>query len=500
MKKILATPLFVLSGLLGLSAALADDADISALSDEATQILLLQDDSKFEAQKAQISEKYADVLKTDAEDEEVGDVERESKENWKPVLPNDVVKRDDSVPTAPKTDKVLSTEASASELERVAVPPKFSAEAIKFDPNSAGLVDAAMIAPSETSVAPRLFSGNLLSTWQDGFMREGRAMQLNQAWLTAERKAKSERGRFDWGGRVDANFGTTVLQSLGDRGFDGKWGISGDGYAASIYQAYGEIATGRLTTKVGKFATLLEYESTNAIHGGFNTHTYAKEHEPETHSGVLFEYRATEKFALKFGLTTGSDVSLENRRGDSGFLFGVGWELSDRVEFEYASVLDQVHSAVGENRALLSEGYYELGGVSIGDHNDYLQTVSLRMKATDRLTLGVVNDYGVMSDRAEHLSRYSQFGIGNYLSYAHNDQLSSNVRYEYYFQRLGSSGKPAGTNGAVEQHCHDLSYGLVYKPFENVLIRPEVRYDWIQEADGAREKGFTGGVSCGMTF
>jgi len=498
--------MFTVAGLLTLGGVCAEDVDGRAISGGATEVLLLQEASSFDEQEAQISAKYGELLSTEDEDEiseenvaeEVGRSEFEG--DLKPILSNNTAKPQDSVPNVLQTGKSLSNEASTSSSVSSSTDPQFVAVATTLEPSAVGLVDGSVVAPVESATAPKWFSGNLVSTWEDGFAHVGPAMQLNQAWLSAERKARAGRGQIDFGGRVDATFGSTVLQSLGDRGFDGKWGITGDGYGASIYQAYGELATGRLSMKVGKFATLLEYEPTNSVHHGFNTHTYAKEHEPETHSGVLFEYRATEKFALKFGLTAGSDVSFENRRGDSGLLFGVGWELSERIELEYAGVLDQVHSAVGENRALLSEGYYELGGVSIGDHNDYLQTCSFKLKATERLTYGFVHDWGVMSDRAKRLSRYSQLGLGFYVSYAHNDMLTSNLRYERYSQRLGSGGKPAGRDERVEQFCHDLSYGLVYKPTEQLFIRPEVRYDWIQEPGKEYEYGLTGGVGCGLSF
>jgi hypothetical protein len=110
-----------------------------------------------------------------------------------------------------------------------------------------------------------------------------------------------------------------------------------------------------------------------------------------------------------------------------------------------------------------------------------------------------------MSDRATRDPRYGQFGVANYLSYALTDRLTLAARYEYYTQWLKDAGKQPGAAGDMEQRCHDVSFGMVYRPIESFFIRPEARYDWIETGDfknnaTGTEDGFTGSVSCGFVF
>ena len=356
----------------------------------------------------------------------------------------------------------------------------------------------------EEAEADKLISGSFVGGWADGFWNEGNNWSLTQAWLTSEKTVDPNKGGLDLGYRVDALFGTNILQS--EDGLDYKWGVSGDGYGASLFQAYGQLGWGKLSLKGGKFGTTLGYESVDESTDDFNTHTHMFDHEPTSHTGGLFTYQLTEAFYLDFGMVSGINNSFSNRRGDSGFLFGAGWQIAENVEVTYAGVLSQVHSILGENRAATSYGYYDdLFGVPVGDNNEYLQTVAATIGLSDRLSYAIASNYGTMSDRATRDPRYGQFGVANYLSYALTDRLTLAARYEYYTQWLKDAGKQPGAAGDMEQRCHDVSFGMVYRPIESFFIRPEARYDWIETGDfknnaTGTEDGFTGSVSCGFVF
>lgn len=154
----------------------------------------------------------------------------------------------------------------------------------------------------------------------------------------------------------------------------------------------------------------------------------------------------------------------------------------------------QVHSALGANRAAQSFGYYDLGGVSIGDQNEYLQSVTVNLGLSDKLSYSFTTNYGTMEDRATRTQRYSQFGLANYLTYKHTDNVSSNLRYEYYTQQL--EGNNLDTN---DGNYHDITYTVNYMPTENMFILPEIRYDWVDEL-GAKDNGVTGAVGFGVLF
>lgn len=356
----------------------------------------------------------------------------------------------------------------------------------------------------EAPEANKLFSGSIVGSWADGFGQTGDRWTMNQVWLTSEREVSGDPGRIDLGYRVDALFGTNNLQS--SDGFDGKWGVSGDGYCASLYQAYGQIGFGKLSLKGGKFGTTIGYESVDASANPFATHSHMFNHEPTTHTGGLFTLQATDTFSIDVGLISGIDNSFDNRRGDTGFLFGANLDLAENFSISYASELTQNHSELGENRLGCSWGYYDdLFGLPIGDSDEYLQTVTASVGLTDKFNYAFVSNYGCMSDRATHTNRYSQLGFANYFTYDITCCLKAAVRYEYYTQWLADEGKTLGTTGEARQNIHDVSFGLTYKPVEHIFILPEIRYDWVETGDikgknSVKDDGVTGAVACGFVF
>ena len=358
--------------------------------------------------------------------------------------------------------------------------------------------------PSAPPESGKLISGSIVGSWADGFGQGGDAWQMNQVWLTSEKVYDAKRGTLDLGYRVDALFGTNILQSAD--GFDGKWGVSGDGYGASIFQAYGQLGYGMLSVKAGKIGTVVGYESVDASANPFATHSHMFMHEPATHTGGLFTLAPTDTFSLDFGMVSGIDNSFDNRRGDSGFLFGAHLDLAENFSLSYGGSLAQVHSELGENRLGTSFGYYEelLLGIPIGDSDEYLQTITAEMQFTDKFSYAFTTNYGVMSDRANHDSRYGQLGFANYFNYQMFDQLSAHVRYEYYTQWLDDAGRPEFLR-EMRQNIHDVSFSLLYKPCESLFILPEVRYDWIETGNvkdnlTIKADGVTGAVACGVVF
>lgn len=357
---------------------------------------------------------------------------------------------------------------------------------------------AAEAIPEEAAVEEpeKWLSGNVVGYWMDGY--KGTDAALAQAWLTAHKSIDSNRP-FSMGYQIDALFGTMNGQCFGDGGFDGKWGVTGDGYAASIFQAYAEVGMGKLSAKVGKFGTLLGFEPLDASADNFLTHTNMYDHEPLTHSGGLLTWAPEDALELSVGLVSGSDNSFGNNFGDTGFLFGATLNLDENLSVSYASELMQVHSAFGADRAAQSFGYYDLGGASIGDQNEYLQSVTVNLGLSDKLSYSFTTNYGTMEDRATRTQRYSQFGLANYLTYKHTDNFSSNLRYEYYTQQLEGEENFDGIEKESKGNYHDITYSINYMPVENMFILPEIRYDWVDEL-GAKDDGVTGAVGFGVLF
>ncbi|MDO4629287.1 MAG: outer membrane beta-barrel protein [Planctomycetia bacterium] len=341
-------------------------------------------------------------------------------------------------------------------------------------------------------------SGHLVGSWMDGFFMEGKnRTNLNQLMVSAERALDTSTG-FDWGYNLDVTFGTENAQCYGDGEFDGSWGVSGDGYCTSIYQIYAEVGYYDMSLKIGKFSTIVGYESFDETEELFNTHSYMYEYEPMTHCGGLLTWDATEKFSLNFGLTTGCDNSFENPNGDFGVLFGASYQVTDRLSVGYAAMWNRVH---GEERSAVNFAYYDIFGGHDGlyahDKDEFQQTVTVSWDITCRLNYTFTCNVGSMVFEDQHNVAHSHVGLGNYFTYILTDKVTLGLRYEWFHQEIGGGnfGYDADFDDA---NYHELTLAAKYMPTENIFVRPEIRYDWVEE--GTRDSGFSGGVGFGLMF
>lgn len=340
------------------------------------------------------------------------------------------------------------------------------------------------------------FGGHIYGSWQDGFyMNSPNRTNINQIWLSAERAMDTSNGA-DWGFCVDATFGTESAQCYGDGGFDGKWGESGDGYCTSIYQAYAEVGYYNMSMKVGKFGTLIGYESYDTTEMLFNTHSYMYEYEPQTHCGALLTWDVSDKFAVNFGVTTGADNSFENSTEDYGLIFGASYQITDSLSVGYAGMWNKVH---GYDRAPSSSyAYFDLfEGYGTSKKDEYQQTLSLSWDITCRLNYTIVFNYASMTFDDADDAAYSHVGLGNYLTYTLTDKITLGARYEWFKQDI-EDGNMGYESSFDEATYHAVSLAAKYMPTEHVFIRPEVRYDWVEE--GEKEDGVTGSFGFGLVF
>lgn len=296
---------------------------------------------------------------------------------------------------------------------------------------------------------------------------------LHQAWLYAEKAIDAENG-FDLGGRVDYVYGVDAqdTQAFGTdpRGWDNDWdnGI----YGHALPQAYLEAGYGKLSVKAGHFFTPIGYEVVAAPDNFFYSHKYTHYNsEPFTHTGALATYAASEHLSLFGGYTLGWDSGFDDN-GDN-FLGGFTAGLTDDLSLTYATAIGRF----GEAR---------FNGVEKG----YMHSLILTAALADDLKYIIQNDYLDTEDDAGERVR-NTFAIAQYLLYTINDCWSAGARLEWWNVSEGSTGfhgenanlpllaTLAGGDGSID--VYDLTFGLNYRPHANVLIRPEVRWDWVKE-------------------
>ncbi|MDR3196719.1 MAG: porin [Planctomycetaceae bacterium] len=312
-------------------------------------------------------------------------------------------------------------------------------------------------------------NGKLFSTVQST------DFQVNQFWLGVKKEADGKHG-LDWGFATEVFFGTDawIAQSWGDAKFDYGW-QDGDYYTA-IPQLYAQLAYGDLSVKLGKFETILGFEALRAPDFFFFSHSYIFLLEPYSHSGVFFQYNPGGKWSLGAAYTTGTDAGIENTFDDHGFIGTVSYQLTEKLSLSYAVMYNRNGYGTYRDFGDADGNRYGLSGTNV-----YLHTVAASYNISDKWNYSVQWNYNDIKNR-EDGSHVFLYGISNYLTYQFNDRWGIGLRAEW-----------ANLN-ALFDYGTDLSeytLGVNWKPYSNISIRPEIRYDYSAGKNG--NKPFNGG-------
>lgn len=314
---------------------------------------------------------------------------------------------------------------------------------------------------------------------QNGGMRfnnHADRFNLHQGWIYLEDKIDTRCG-FDFGGRLDYVYGVDAqnTQSFGlnNDHWDNDWdnGI----YGHALPQAYVETGYGDLSIKIGHFFTQIGYESVAAPQNFFYSHAYTMNNsEPFTHTGAMATYHAADDVTVFGGYTMGWDSGFEDN-GDS-FLGGLSYVLNDCTTLTYMTTMGRFSEDAGVNRR--------------SDERGYMQSVVLDHQLSQRLNYVFQTDYLRTTDAGGNLVRDTR-GINQYLIYQLNPCLSAGARLEwwnfsegsdgFYGQNFNAVALAAVSDATGRSDVYSLTYGLNYMPYTDVLIRPEIRCDFVRE-------------------
>ena len=282
-------------------------------------------------------------------------------------------------------------------------------------------------------------------------------LQLQQGWLWAEKAIDTSNG-FDIGGRIDYLYGTdgpnTQAFGTDPRGWDNSWDNGGD-YGHAIPQLYMEAGYGDLSVKIGHFYTIIGYEVVQATGNFFYSHAYTFNFsEPFTHSGALATYQANDNLTVWGGYSLGWDSGFDDN-GDA-FLGGASMQLTDDLNVTYAAI----GGRFGEAR---------FNGLEKG----YMHSIVANYAVSDSLNYIFQSDVLDTEDAAGGLARES-FGINQYLIKTINDCWGVGARFEWWnAEGFAATGLPAG-----DHDIYALTLGVNHRPHANVIVRPEIRWDW----------------------
>jgi len=289
-------------------------------------------------------------------------------------------------------------------------------------------------------------------------------VQLGQQWFYAEKVADGSNG-LGIGGRIDYVYGTDApdTQAFGTPGrFDDDWN-NGSQYGHALPQVYGEIASGALSVKLGKFFTIVGNEVVAATGNFFYSRQFTFYNaEPFTHTGALATFKVDDETSLYGGYVLGWDSGFDDN-GDA-YLSGFSRKLSDDVSLIYGSCLGRFGDTTAGER----------GGV---------HSVILNVGVTERLSY--INQTDVLFTRVANGDTFrNTFGNIHYLIYQINDCVSFGQRFEW-FNFSGDSG--SAFNGQDNSELYNYTMGFNLRRNANLVFRPEVRWVWDKNNFGFNE-------------
>jgi hypothetical protein len=295
--------------------------------------------------------------------------------------------------------------------------------------------------------------------------------QLDQAYLVIERAAQLD--GWDVGGRVDLMYGRDASYTT-SVGFDDQLTSNSNDYNIAIPQAYLEVTApvgSGLSVKVGHFYTLLGYEVVTAPDNFFYSHAYSMQYaEPFTHWGGLATYSLSDSLSVVGGVVRGFD-NLSDGDSNVSFLGGVTYGVSDDTTL----VFSLVSGNEGRGR------------------NQTVYSVVLTHALSESLSYVLQHDLGVHEGQ-DALASEQWYSLNNYFLYHVSDALDLGLRLEWFRDDDGArvAGLRSGAGGVAADY-YGVSVGANYTLCENLLFRPEVRYD-VQDADSdASGKAFDNG-------
>jgi hypothetical protein len=114
----------------------------------------------------------------------------------------------------------------------------------------------------------------------------------------------------------------------------------------------------------------------------------------------------------------------------------------------------------------------------------YSQTLLLIANLSDKVTYVAQSDIAVSEGFVNDPTFNAEdYGIVNYLLYTVNDCWKAGGRVEWW---------KSNTVTGESTSFYELTGGVNYKPHANVVIRPEMRYDWSPTDFGGYNRGIFG--------
>ena len=301
---------------------------------------------------------------------------------------------------------------------------------------------------------------------------------LNKVSLNVERTVDPTKKQFDLGFHVEGIYGADAAFIHSNGMMDTQTGRN----QWDLLQAYVDVTFPDLPVRlrVGKWIELAGFEQFSAnIYGAFGDparalYSYSYQFlyaEPGTQTGALLTYMLNPQWTFDAGFTRGWNQSTRDANDALDFLGRVTFTPNDKTSIIFVMTEGpEFPIGVGHN-------------LPPGDNGNWWTALDLVIthKITDTLSLGLGFDYVETPHIPGLTGGAKQWGgVAGYGSYAFDPHFTLNTRLEWYEDAADgfSTGAPVSAN------YYEATVGVAIKPFpkdkilSNLLIRPEVRYDY----------------------
>lgn len=348
--------------------------------------------------------------------------------------------------------------------------------------------------------------------------------QVNQVYLVTEREADSDGDAWAWGGRVDLLLGTDSIYTTA-RGLDAwplqdygifnaaSWDFSKD-YGLAMPQLYVDVARGDFSLRLGHFYGILGYEQVPAIGNFFYTHSFSMQNSPFTFTGLLGSWQPADGVTIYSGLHDGwnnfsdpmpltgpwaiRNPGYPGAGSNAGYLGAVVLENADR------SQTLAICTTTGNEVSVL--GSSPAAGSLVGNRS--LITTVYTNRIADRLTYVFENDAAWQFNSGTAPGNLGQqaglaqwYSFNQYVFWKFSDRWLGGVRLEYFRDNNGyivgaplrneaQLGNPGYWVSDFAGTFWELSFALNYRPTDNLVVRPELRYDWFTPNTAATNRPF----------
>lgn len=320
--------------------------------------------------------------------------------------------------------------------------------------------------------------------------------RFNQLTFTLDR-AMETGDNLDWGGRAQFMYGSDArfIHYTGELD-----NVTNDTVQPTISELFltahlPVLTKGGIDLKGGHFVTLMGAETIDPRTNYFYSHSYMFNFGiPFDHTGAMATIHLPENFDLMLGIVSGINTGFTDNNHSPSFHGGIAWSSSDKKE----SIFSALH----------------IGPESDSSVTAFHPDTALRY-ITDTVVIWTLSDHwqliGDFVYGADDGANAEWYGAAGYVKYTVNDETALVGRAEIFRDddgfavvQFGDNDDPANaprglpvndprTVGGGATTYYALTAGINYKPCPNLMIRPEVRWDFADVQSGVSGGPFDDG-------